>query len=100
MYAHLLDSRPLTVYDVIKIIFWGGFDNMNTKKIEKAILDELEEEIRELKRQGKLHKIEDAMDHAMEKFTNALKDKAAGVVDALDDDENSLKKNIPPAEEK
>jgi len=65
---------------------------MDTKKIEKRILDELEEEIRELKRQGKLHKIEDAMDHAMEKFKDALTDRTAGVVDALDDDENSLKK--------
>lgn len=73
---------------------------MDTKKIEKQILDELEVEIRELKRQGKLHKIEDAMDNAMEKFRNALNDRTVGVIDVLDDEENSVKKNIQLAEEK
>lgn len=53
---------------------------MNTKDkplegIEKQILDELDEEIHELKKQGKLYKFETAMDHAMEKFQKALKER-------------------------
>lgn len=51
---------------------------MNTKDetikdIERKILDELGEEIRELRRQGKLYKFETAMDHAMEKFKDEIK---------------------------
>jgi len=43
------------------------------KDIERKILDELGEEIRELRRQGKLYKFETAMDHAMEKFKDEIR---------------------------
>ena len=73
---------------------------MDTKQNEKKILDELVEELGELKRLGKLHKFEDIMDNAMEKFKDALKEKTAEIINAADDDENSTKKNIVNAEKK
>jgi len=45
-------------------------------EIEKQILDEFDQEIHELKVQGKLYKFETAMDHAKEKFEKALKVRA------------------------
>jgi len=64
------------------------------EKIEKQILDELEEEIIELKKKGKLYKFETAMDRAMEKFQRALKERTEWVIDKANE-ENSAKKNCP-----
>jgi hypothetical protein len=79
-----------------ELYLWGGFGNMSAKDeqklgIEKQILDELEEEINELKKQGKLYKFETAMDHAMEKFQRALKERTERVVDK----KMEVKKNCP-----
>ena len=72
---------------------------MNTKEklvkqIEKQILDELEEEMKELNRQGKLHKFETAMDHAVEKFNKALKEKTEAILNE-DSKESGKKKPCP-----
>jgi indole-3-glycerol phosphate synthase len=79
-----------------ELYLWGGFGNMSAKDeqklgIEKQILDELEEEINELKKQGKLYKFETAMDHAMEKFQRALKERTERVVDK----KMEVKKKLP-----
>lgn len=81
-------------------IYLGGFDNMNPKQNENKILDDMVEELGELRRLGKLNLFEDAMDNAMEKFKNALLEKTAEVINTVDDEENSAKKNIKTAEEK
>lgn len=69
---------------------------MSMEEVEKKILDELAEEIRELKRQGKLHKFESAMDNAMEKFKIALKDHTENTLEEVEE----LKKNVQNADEK
>ena len=71
---------------------------MNTKEklvnqLEKQILDEFEEEMKELNKQGKLHKFETAMDHAVEKFNAVLKEKTEAILN--EDSEESGKKNCP-----
>lgn len=61
--------------------------------IEAQILKEFREEMRELKRQGKLYKFETAMDHAMEKFRNEVNKMAEQEVDDYSK-EGSVKKNL------
>ena len=63
------------------------------RQIEKQILDELEEEIHELKKQGKLYKFETAMDHAKEKFQKALKERTKQVIEKENKEE--VKKKLP-----
>ena len=77
----------------------GGFDTMNTKEklvnqIEKQILDAFEEEMKELNKQGKLHKFETAMDNAVEKFNIALKEKTEAILNK--DSKESGKKKLHP----
>ncbi len=84
---------------MISKLYLGGFDIVNAKEklvnqIEKQILDELEEEMKELNRQGKLHKFETAMDHAVEKFNTALKEKTETILNK--DSKESGKKKLPP----
>jgi len=67
-------------------------------EIEKQILDELEEEIRELKRQRKLYKFETAMDHAKEKFDKALKERTKQVIEKVNK-EDGVKKTAQNAED-
>ena len=62
-------------------------------EIEKQILDELEEEILELKNQGKLYKFETAMGNAMEKFKRALKERTERVIDKANEVDG--KKKLP-----
>ena len=68
------------------------------RQIEKQILDELEEEIHELKKQGKLYKFETAMDHAKEKFQRALKERMKQVIEKENKEEGE-KKTAQNAEE-
>ncbi|NJD02380.1 MAG: hypothetical protein FIA99_07260 [Ruminiclostridium sp.] len=68
------------------------------EEIEKQILDELEEEIRALKKQGKLYKFETAMDHAKEKFEKVLKEKTKQVIEKVNK-EDGVKKTAQNAEE-
>ena len=75
---------------IIRTIYIGGFDNMNTNKkaiIEERILDELGEEIRNLKKQGKVYMFEKAMDNAMEKFKIELKERTEKELDNCKDEE-------------
>ena len=63
---------------------------MNTNKkaiIEERILDELGEEIRNLKKQGKVYMFEKAMDNAMEKFKIELKERTEKELDNCKDEE-------------
>lgn len=74
---------------------------MNTKDqpikvIEKQIMDELEEEILELKKQGKLYKFETAMDHAVEKFQRILKERTEQVINKATE-EDCEKKTVKNA---
>lgn len=76
---------------------------MNTKDqpikvIEKQIMDELEEEILELKKQGKLYKFETAMDHAVEKFQRILKERTEQVINKATE-EDCEKKTVKNAED-
>lgn len=70
--------------------------NTNGREIEKKILNELKDDICELKGAGKLHRIEDAMDSAMEKFKNALRETTAEVINIADNEDNSSKKKTHP----
>ena len=75
---------------IIRTIYIGGFDNMNTNKkaiIEERILDELGEEIRNLKKQGKVYMFEKAMDNDMEKFKIELKERTEKELDNCKDEE-------------
>ncbi len=56
-------------------------EDKTIKDIENKILNELGEEIRELRKQGKLYKFETAMDHAMEKFKDEIKRKTEEEID-------------------
>lgn len=69
------------------------------EKIEKQILDELEEEIIELKKKGKLYKFETAMDRAMEKFQRALKERTEWVIDKANEENSAKKKTAQNAED-
>lgn len=68
------------------------------EEIQKQILDELEEEIRALKKQGKLYKFETAMDHAKEKFEKALKERTKQVIEKVNK-EDGVKKTAQNAED-
>lgn len=81
-----LDRQQIKEYYVIRTILKGGFDNMGAKEksinqIEKQILDEFEEEIMELEKQGRLYQFETAMDHAVEKFNKVLKERTEAALD-------------------
>ena len=52
-----------------------GAKEKSINQIEKQILDEFEEEIMELEKQGRLYQFETAMDHAVEKFNKVLKER-------------------------
>lgn len=67
------------------------------EEIEKQILDEFDQEIHELKVQGKLCKFETAMDHAKEKFEKALKARAERDIKKEMEDES--KKKLPKMRE-
>jgi cation transport regulator ChaB len=69
------------------------------KEIEKQILDELGEEIRELRKQGKLYLFEKAMGHAMEKFKKAVKRRSEEEIEEYNN-EGTLKKTVKNADEK
>ena len=81
--------RTISYRSILKYIE-GGFDNMNANEkdlIEKRILDELGEEIRNYAEQGKLYMFEKAMDNAMEKFKLELKERTEKELDNCTDEE-------------
>jgi hypothetical protein len=61
------------------------------EEIEKQILDEFDQEIHELKVQGKLYKFETAVDHAKEKFEKVLKARAEWDIEKEMTDESKKK---------
>lgn len=67
------------------------------EEIEKQILDEFDQEMHELKVQGKLCKFETAMDHAKEKFEKALYGRAK--LDIKKAMEDEVKKKLPKMRE-
>jgi hypothetical protein len=69
----------------------------SVEEIEKQILDEFDQEMHELKMQGKLCKFETAMDHAKEKFEKALKARAERDIKKEMEDES--KKKLPEMQE-
>lgn len=96
MDAIYLDHQLIKMYDDIKTMPMRRVDIMSTKdkpigEIEKQILDELEEEIRELKKQKRLYKFETAMDHAKEKFEKALKERTKHVIEKVNKEEGEKK---------
>lgn len=66
-------------------------EKKDQEEIERKILKELKEEILELKRQGKLYKFETAMDHAMEKFKNALQEVSEETIEEINREESKKK---------
>jgi hypothetical protein len=64
---------------------------VNKKDLEKEILDELGEEIRNYEKQGKLYMFEEAMDNAMEKFKLKLKERTEKELENCTDKEGKKK---------
>lgn len=74
-----------------------GTKDESIGEIEKQILDEFDQEMHELKVQGKLCKFETAMDHAKEKFEKALKARVERDIKKEMEDES--KKKLPKMRE-